>query len=213
MVFDEWKHRRAASRVHVGDGSALQRFRWWQLPGRALFYLRLDRLEYAVDVRHWQNQSSGEVKANLYRDGRRLAVSKLPAEFPVEDGMIQVAMSGVGMKRCHYLTHDGSEHALTPDPASAEGRRARLDSRHPTVSRAIGVASVLLLLIGVVLLVLQIAEPVSRIPPIADSVGSVTSPIDVPVWLNIALGVGAAVASAERSLRLRYHWLLDAAGN
>ncbi|MFP5072481.1 hypothetical protein ACLFMI_22795 [Pseudonocardia nantongensis] len=38
------------------------------------------------------------------------------------------------------------------------------------------------------------------------------SPVQLPLWLNIALGVGAAVGSTERALRLRYSWL-DSAGN
>lgn len=218
-MFDEWNRRRAVGRVRIGDGRALQRFRWWQLPGRALFYLRLSdvgggrELVYGVDVRHWQNQSSGEVRAELYRDGRHVAESKLPAMFPVEGGTIDVAMSGFGMKRCHYVPDEGIEQQLSPDPASAEGRRARLDRNHPAASRVIGLVSVLMLFIGVALLILQIAEPVSQIPPIAESVGSFISPVDLPLWLNIALGVGAAVGSIERALRLRYHWLLDAAGN
>ncbi|MFD4369958.1 hypothetical protein [Rhodococcus sp. NPDC058521] len=217
-MFEQLKQRRAASRVRTGDGRALQRFRWWQLPGRALFHLRVTDfagrdVAYAVDIRHWQNQSSGNVKADLYRDGKHVAYSTLPAALPVEGGTVQVAMSGFGVKRCHYVTDGGSERQLTPDPASAEGRRARLAHNHPITSRAIGFVSVVMLLIGVALLVLQIMEPLSQIPPIADSVGSFQSPVDLPMWLNIALGVGAALGSIERALRLRYHWLLDGAGN
>jgi hypothetical protein len=37
--------------------------------------------------------------------------------------------------------------------------------------------------------------------------------VQLPVWANIALTIAAAVASTERALRLRYHWLLDGAGN
>jgi hypothetical protein len=218
IVFESVKRRRAAGRVRPGSGRVLQGFRWWQLPGRALFYLRLahagggrDRV-YAVDVRHWQNQGSGGVKADLYCDGRHVAKSKLPAAFAVEGGTIEVAMSGAGIKRCHYIADGGGERQLSPDSASAEGRRARLEHNHPRLSTAIAAASAVMLLIGVVLLVLQIAAPISQIPPIAESVGSVTSPVDLPVWLNTALGAGAIVASIERSLRLRYHWLLDTAG-
>lgn len=212
-MFDEWRQKRAIDRVRVGDGRALQPFRWWQLPGRALFYLHVDELDYAVDVRHWQNQSSGEVDAHLYRGDRHLAESKLPATFPVEGGLIQVAMSGFGIKRCHYVTDDGTERQLTPDPASAEGRRARLDRNHPVASHLAGALSIVMLLIGVAALVVQMAEHLSQIQPVADSIGVFTNPFDVPLWLNIALTVGAALASLERGLRVRYHWLLDSAGN
>ncbi|MFD3992946.1 hypothetical protein [Streptomyces sp. NPDC058583] len=103
-------------------------FRWWQLPFRALLHLRLpgdDGREtvYAVDVRHWQNQSSGNVKAHLYLDGRLHAVSKLPAVFPVPGGTVEVRMSGFGLKRCHYVADEGRELQLVPDPDSAEGLR------------------------------------------------------------------------------------------
>ncbi|WP_024804275.1 hypothetical protein [Nocardia sp. BMG51109] len=217
-MFEERRRRRAAQRVKGGDGRALERFRWWQLPGRALFHLGPQRGDgrqwaYAVDVRHWQNQGSGDVKAHLYLDGRHHAESKLPALFPVEGGAIEVAMSGFGIKRCHYVGVDGTERQLVPDPRSAEGRRANLDRKHPVVSRSIGFVSLVMLLIGAALLAVQIIEPVSAIPPIAESIGSFRSPISLPVWLNIALGLAAALGSTERALRLRYNWLLDGAAN
>ncbi|WP_028280833.1 hypothetical protein [Arthrobacter sp. H5] len=217
-MFQEWQRSRAAKRVKPGDGRVLKRFRWWQLLGRALFYLRLShddghRTVYAVDLRHWGNQSGGEVKAHLYLDDRHHAESKIPAAFPVQGGTVEVAMSAVGVKRCHYVTAGGAEHQLSPDPKSAEGRRARLDSEHPALSRSIGSFSVILLIIGVVLLLLQIAGPISQIPPIAERIGTFESPLHLPLWLNIALGAGTAVASMERALRLRYSWLLDGVGN
>lgn len=215
-VLEDFRRQRAIRRVRPGDGRRLPRFRWWQLLGRALFHLRLTGddgpVAYAVDVRHWGQQSGGEVKAHLYRDGSHHAESKIPAAFPVEGGTIDVAMSNFGMKRCHYVTVDGAEQQLVPDPKSAEGRRARLDHRHPGLSRGIGIVSVIMLLIGVGLLMLQLAEPISRIPPVAERFGPWESPIHLPLWLNIALGIGAAVGSMERALRLRFSWL-DSVGN
>ncbi|MFX4273611.1 hypothetical protein ACQBAR_04250 [Propionibacteriaceae bacterium Y1685] len=195
----------------------MQRFRWWQVPGRALFHLRLigvdgELTEYAVDLRHWGNQSSGETKAHLYREGRHHAQSTIPAAFGVEGGTIEVSMSNFGMKRCHYVTDGGVERQLIPDPRSAEGRRARLDRNHPSLSRGIGAVAVIMLLIGVVLLALQLAEPISQIPPVAERIGPWESPLHLPLWLNITLGVGAALASMERALRLRFSWL-DTLGN
>lgn len=210
-MFHKWKEQSTAKRMTVGDGRPLQRFRWWQLPGRALFYLWLD-VVFAVDVRHWQNQSSGAVTADLYRAGKQIAVSKLPAAFSVDGGTIHVAMSGSGIKRCHFVADDGHERQLSPDPASAEGRRARLAAHHPLTSRLLATFSVIMLAIGVALLILQVAEPISQIPPIADSIGAFTSPVQLPLWLNVTLGIGAVAGSLERALRLRYHWLLDAVG-
>jgi hypothetical protein len=102
---------------------------------------------------------------------------------------------------------------LVPDPASADARRARLDRKHPTSSRWIGRFSLIMLLIGAGILALQIIEPVSRIPPVAARIGSFESPIHLPLWLNITLGLAAAAASTERALRLRYNWRLDGAAN
>ncbi|MFB4426222.1 hypothetical protein C5F59_034730 [Streptomyces sp. QL37] len=213
-MFEEWRRRRAAQRVKPGDGRALKRFRWWQLLFRALFYLRLPQdggrqAVYAVDVRHGQNQSSGEVKAHLYLDGRQHAQSGLPAFFPVQGGTVEVRMSAFGIKRCHYVTAEGDEYQLTPDPRSAEGRRAHFDRAHPALSRCVGVMSSVVLVLALALLVSQLIGVVTRVEPVAERTGSFTSPIDLPGWLDIAVGIGAAVASTERALRLRYSRLLD----
>ncbi|MFF9063125.1 hypothetical protein ACF09K_31185 [Streptomyces sp. NPDC014882] len=214
MALKRW----AASRhLKPGDGRELQRFRWWQLPLRSLFWLRLpgagghDRL-HAVDVRHWARLDSGKIRAHLFLDGRHVAESKLPAVFPVDGGVIEVAMSSYGIKRCHYRPSGGQPRQLTPDPASAEGRRARFGARRPGLSRAIAIGSVLLLVIGVGLNLLQLAEPLSHIPPVTQRVGTFEAPIHLPIWLNLTLGGGAVLASMERALRLRYSSLLDAAG-
>ncbi|WP_410813471.1 hypothetical protein [Micromonospora sp. 067-2] len=217
-MFQQWQRRRAERRVKPGDGRELQRFRWWQLPGRALLYLdHTDQSgrpsQYAVDVRHWGGQSSGEVKAQLYRDGRQQATGKMPIAFPVEGGVIEVAMSGFGIKRCHFVSENGTERQLRPDARSPEGRRARLERNHPAASRVIGAVSILVLLVGVGLLIQQIVVPLSAIPPVADRFGNIEPLISLPLWLNITLGIAAAIASTERALRMRYHWLLDAAGN
>lgn len=66
-----------------------------------------------------------------------------------------------------------------------------------------------MLLIGVGLNLLQIAEPISQIPPIATTLGTFESPLRLPPWLNLALGFGAAAGAVERGMRMRHHWLLD----
>ncbi|MER5219254.1 hypothetical protein [Streptomyces flaveus] len=215
-MLKEWRHRRAVQRVKPGDGRELKRFRWWQSLTRALFHLRLTHDDgrqtvYTVDVKH-QNQSEGYVKAHLYLDGRHHAESKVPAVFPVQGGTVEVRTSGFGLKRCHYVTAEGAEFQLVPDPASAEGRRARFDRAHPALSRWIGFLSVIVLVIGLVLLILQLAEQVTRAPEgLAQYVGHFTSPIDLPAWGNTVVGLVTAVASTERALRLRFSRLLDGA--
>ncbi|MBQ1159002.1 hypothetical protein KBZ21_12870 [Streptomyces sp. A73] len=213
-MLKEWRQRRALRRVEPGDGRELKRFRWWQQLSRALFYLRTADATgrwtvYAVNVRHGQNQGSGNVKAELYVDGRQHAVCRLPAVFPVEGGTVEVSMSGFGLKRCHYVTDEGYEHQLTPDPASAEGRRASLARRHPTLSRVIGCFSAVALATALVLLVSQMAEKLTEPREIAQHIGTFTAPVHLSVWMNIAVVLVTLAASTERALRLRYSRLLD----
>ncbi|MCZ4507460.1 hypothetical protein O3Q52_04390, partial [Streptomyces sp. ActVer] len=105
---------------------------------------------------------------------------------------------------------DRLHHDRGHDPA--EGRRARFDRAHPALSRCIGFLSAIVLVIGLVLLILQLAEQVTRDPEgVAQYVGTFTSPIDLTVWGNVVLGVATVAASTERALRLRYSRLLDGA--
>ncbi|MFD0052456.1 hypothetical protein ACFVHR_01890 [Streptomyces sp. NPDC127168] len=216
-MFEDARRRRAVRRVRPGDGRALKRFRWWQLPFRALFYLRLPndgggRSVYAVDVRHWKSDDSGRVSAQLYLDGRQHAESKLPAAFPVPGGVVEVRRSEFGLKRCHYVTDDGTEYQLVPDRDSAEGRRAHFDREHPVVSRAVGFLSAVVLLAGLFLVLTQLAEQLTRPEEIARHVGGTfTAPVDLSAWGNTVVGLVTVTASTERALRLRYSRLLDGA--
>lgn len=213
-MLDNWKRARAAKRVQPGDGSHLKRFRWWHhITGRRLGYLHtLDpsgqHLTYAVDVR-----SGGDYPvAHLYASGIQEATSRLPALFTVAGGSIDVARSSSGLKRFHFTNDAGRTRPLEPDAHSAAGRRVALARRHPRLDVAIGWVSVVLLVVGVGLNAIQLLEPLANIPPLVERFGPFESPISLPLWLNIALAIGAAAATTERSLRLRYHWLLDAFG-
>lgn len=199
-----------------GDGRPLEPFRWWHLvSGRKLFSLAVPRpgapdVVYVVDVR---TDDDGDPRAHLYRDGAHAVVSKLPARFAVEGGVIQVAAGSYGLRRMHYVTPDRSERRLTPHPRSAIGRRLRLERVHPVASRWIAATAIVFLVIGVGVNVPQLVQVISEVPPIAERLGTFVSPIQLPLWLNITLGAGAALASMERGLRLRYHWALDGLGN
>lgn len=70
--------------------------------------------------------------------------------------------------------------------------------RHPTASVFVGTISVVMLVIGVVLGLLQAAEPISQIPQIAASIGTFDSPVKLPLWLNLVLGLGAAAGAVLR---------------
>lgn len=212
-MFDDWKRRRAAKRVKAGDGHPLKPFRWWQVFSRALFHMRLDdgtsREQWSVSVSLWGESDDGEVRAHLYRNGEHVALSKLPAVFEVPGGVIEVQASQYGLKRCHYVPADGTAQVLQPDPASAEGRRAKLDRNSPFLSRMIGALSILILVVALVLGVPQLIETITSIPPIAERIGTFESPISLPGWFNTGLVIAALLASTERALRLRYNWLLD----
>ncbi|KAA9143513.1 hypothetical protein F6B41_20840 [Microbacterium lushaniae] len=199
--------------VTLGEGQRLPRYRWWQQFSRSLFHLQLagengSRQTWSVDVRPG-GDADGEVRARLYLDGVHQATAKPPAAFPVPGGTIEVAVSAFGVKRSHYVTFDGTERQLSPDPSSAEGRRARLDRTHPAASHALGVASMVVLAVALVLGIPQIIEQITQIPPVAEMVGTFSSPVQLPAWANISLLVATVAASTERALRLRYNWLLD----
>jgi hypothetical protein len=208
-----WNERRLTKRAKPGDGRALKPFRWWQMMRRSVLSITLPvhgrPVVHTVEVKHGGDPQYGVVRAGLYLDGYLRLESKLPARFPVADGHIEVRTSKGGMRRCHFVADDGTVQRLVPDPRSAEGRRMRFANEHPAASGLIGAVSILMLLIGVGLNLLQIAEPISQIPPIAATVGTFESPLQLPVWLNLALGFGVAAGAVERGMRMRYHWLLD----
>ncbi|SFK45069.1 hypothetical protein [Cellulomonas sp. KH9] len=205
---------RTTATAQPGDGHALPPYRPWQLLTRSLFHLHLTdpagaRRTWSVDVRHG-GDDDGEVRAELYVDGLHHATAVLPAAFPVPDGTIQVAVSGYGLRRIHHVAHDGTVRQLMPDPASAEGWRARLDRNHPALSRALALVSVSVLLVALVLGAPQIVEQLTAIPPVAQVVGGPwTGPFHLSETVNIALVVATVAASTERALRLRYSRVLD----
>ncbi|TCU81849.1 hypothetical protein EDF48_11526 [Curtobacterium sp. PhB191] len=205
--------RRWTSRAKPGDGTSLKPFHWWQMTRRSLMSITLTRngvpAHHTIDIRHGGDAADGVVRARLYVDGALTLVSRVPARFPVAGGHIEVRVSESGLRRCHFVAEDGTQRQLAPDPRSAEGRRLRFAQHHPAASRIIGAVSVVVLLVGVGLNVLQVLEPISEIPPIADTVGTFESPVHLTPWANVALGFAAALGAVERATRLRYHWLLD----
>nr|WP_314841967.1 hypothetical protein [uncultured Microbacterium sp.] len=209
MRFTNWRDRR----VRAGSGEPLRRYRWWQMFSRSLRSIELTSEDgttstYTVEVRHGGDMSDGEVRARLYVDGALQSYAKMPTRFAVPGGHIEVAITGFGLKRCHYVREaDGAEQQLSPEPRSAEGRRARLHQRHPRVSRVIGLLSVALVVVGLCVEVPQIIEALSQIPPIADSIGVFRSPIQLPLHINLLIGLAAVVGSTERALRMRSSWI------
>lgn len=224
-MINAFRRRQLMGRVRSGDGSRLTPFRWWQTLSRCLFHVRLidhtgDPHVFAVDVRHLTDPKPtadleagrGRAPASLYRDGLQTARSNVPTLFTVPGGTIHVATSGFGVKRMHFVPDDGgAERMLHPDPRSQEGRRASFAHRFPTVSRCIGLLSLVTLLIALSLGILHGLEAATAIPPVAERIGTFTSPVDLPTWATTGLLIAAFLAGYERATRLRHHWLIDSA--
>lgn len=205
-------NRRFDRRVRAGSGETLRHYHWWQAFGRSLRTISLPSTDgvlsvYAVDVRHGGDVTDGEVRARLYVNGELRSFAKMPTRFSVPGGDIEVAINNFGLKRCHFVGPDGAERQLTPDAASAEGRRARLHQRHPGLSRVIGIISTVLVVVGLCVTVPQIIESISQIPPIADAIGTFASPVHLPIHFDLLLGIAAVIGSAERALRMRSSWI------
>lgn len=212
MAYGRWWRRRAARRLRAGDGEPIPRFRWWQTLSRSVLSVALREPDgtvstYTVDVRLMGDRDDGAVRARLYRDGALSLHSTVPASFPVPGGHIQVVVGTYGLQRCSYVQDDGAESRLTPHPATAEGRRARLQVTHPRLSTLVGVVSTVVVLVGICVAVPQLVETISQAPPIADALGVFESPVRLSPAANVALGIAVVAASTERAMRLRSSWL------
>lgn len=201
---------RRMRKVKPGDGSPLKPYRWWQPLSRSLYSLDLEAeghpiQRFQVDIDFFDERS----RVFLYKDGRQAAVAKVPTAFPVPGGHIEVVTSTFGLRRMHVVDELGNERMLTPHPRSGEGMRAALAQRHPTASRALGILAVVVLLVSLALGLPQIVESVSQLDLVADNLGTFTSPISLPSWLNTTLLIASIAASLERALTLRHHWLID----
>ncbi|MDF2561279.1 MAG: hypothetical protein K0R99_2725 [Microbacterium sp.] len=208
MGIRHWRNRR----VRAGSGESLRRYRWWQVFGRSLRSIVLPSADgttsiYTVDVRHAGDMTDGAIRARLYVNGSLQSYAQMPTRFSVPGGHIEVAITGFGLKRCHYVRPDGTEQQLTPDPASAEGRRARLHHRRPGLSRLIGIVATLFVVAGLCVEVPQIIASLSQIPAVADAIGTFTSPVQLPLHINLLIGLAAVIGSTERALRMRSGWI------
>jgi len=223
-MFQRLRRQRQLSRAKPGDGSVLKDLRWWQTLSRTQFSLDPDpsvgrESSYIVDVRYLATELEGgkiaegarHAPISFYRDGRQIHIANQPVTFEVPGGTVEVATGSYGLTRMHHVPEgDGPARTLRPHPRSAEGLRARFGRRHPGASRLIGALAIVMLLIGLVLMVPQAAEFLTSLPPVAERVGTFTSPIQLPAWLNVSLIVAGVLAATERALTLRNHWLIDA---
>jgi hypothetical protein len=140
---------------------------------------------FEVDVRYLADSTTKNGAATLYRDGLQVSrANSLPATFPVSCGVIEVAMSPYGLKRMHYVCDDGSARTLRPHPRSHEGLRSRFGRRFPRTGSLVGAMAVVLLPVGLAVSIPQSMEALTRVPSVAERVGTFTSPISLPEWAN-----------------------------
>ncbi|HIY64735.1 MAG TPA: hypothetical protein H9830_00485, partial [Candidatus Agrococcus pullicola] len=63
-MFKRWRQKRQLGKIKPGNGSALPKFRWYQLFGRSIFFIDLQERDgahtYAVDVRYFEDEISGQ---------------------------------------------------------------------------------------------------------------------------------------------------------
>lgn len=197
-------------KITPGDGRPLRPFRWWELIARSLFYTRLrtnDDVEqlYAVEVKYFEWEDFAE----LYLNGKHHARAKLPAAFPVEGGHIEVAATTYGLKRMHYVSDDGGVAVLKPEPASAEGLRARFAARAPFASKLLSLGAILILLFFLPFGLMTLAEIVTQTELAQQYVGQFVAPISLPSWAEGPAFVLSILAVTERALTLRNNWLID----
>ncbi|MFS0724987.1 hypothetical protein [Paenibacillus sp. 1P07SE] len=212
--FRRRRRQKQLNKVKPGDGSALKPFRIWELLTRSLFYAKLKEEDgevhlYAVNVDFLSDNSPAE----LYRDGKLIAMSGLPVAYRVPGGVIEVAITLFGLKRMHYVMENEEEHVLYPDRKTAEGLRLALDKHFPRTSKGIGVAAVVILLLLLVLGLPQLAASISQIPFVSDNIGSFELPFVMPDWVNVTLTTAGVLAAVERALMLKNHWLVDMDSN
>lgn len=210
-MWSKWRRKRQHVRVEPGDGSALKPHRPWQMLTRSIFHVELAdedgvARDYAVDIKYF----SWDGTVGFYVENRQELVSEQPTAFPVPGGVVEVVVGSTGLRRVHLVTDDGGqERTLTPVRHSAEYWRAVLEHRYPVLSRWVGRGAIAILLLGLVAFGPQLLEAVTEWDVVGDRVGTYTSPISLPGWLNTTLLIAGTAASLERALTLRSHWLID----
>lgn len=205
------KRDRKIKKVKVGDGHFLKKYRVWNLFTHSLFYIEIKN-DHDNQITHYAIRSkyfAEEPMVDLYREGRHVAYSKLPAAFPVDNGVIEISNGSSGINRIQYITDIEENFRVYPDRRSLRGFRLWVHKRFPLISFFIGGIAVVVLLMSIILSVPQLMETISEIPWVSENIGTFQSPIKLSVWEYFAVGIAAALAGTERALMLRRHWLID----
>ncbi|AOS64557.1 hypothetical protein [Actinoalloteichus hymeniacidonis] len=200
----------------IEDGRTLRPFRRREVLHRSVYSITHDGPNglghtWTVDID--MGQEDGGWDAELYLDGIWQAKREMPAEFAIPGGRIEVNAGMYGVTRVHLVRDSGVEQRMKPARGTAEDLRFRLQRRNPTVSRWIGGAAIVVLLVNLVLVVPRAIELITSVPRIAELVGTFESPIVLPDWLSVGLLVAGILAAVERTLTLRHNAIIDAETN
>lgn len=190
-----------------GDDRPLPPYSRFQVVNRSLLGLTHAGHTYAVDYDFFD----WDDKVSLYADGRRTAVAKAPAAFPVPGGRIEFATTFYGVKRAHLVLATGAELPLSPHPKMAEAWRQRLAQRRPVLSALMARAAVVVLVVGLVVAAMSLLDTVTHGAEVAEWLGwSFDSPVELSGTGATVLTLAGIAAIVERALSMRHHWLLDA---
>ncbi|MFB4211495.1 hypothetical protein ACE1TH_06195 [Shouchella sp. JSM 1781072] len=208
--FRQQKRRLAIKKVKAGDGHTLKPYRLWHIFTHSLFHITItkennEQVHYALKSRYFADDSS----VDLYHGKTHVAYSTLPASIPIENGILEVKSGGSGINQIRYRTDKAETFSIYPDKRSVRGWRLGMHRHFPVISNCLGLLAILVLLASLALGLPQIVEQISEIPWIAEHIGTFQSPINLPVWLNVAIGLATGFAATERALMLRSHWLID----
>ncbi|MBM7578550.1 hypothetical protein [Jeotgalibacillus terrae] len=205
------KHKRKMKKVKAGDGHLLKKYRLWNVFTHSLFHVEVtnktegETTKYAIKSKYFTE----EPRVDLYKEGRHVSYSKLPAVLPVNGGVIKVNKNSIGINGIRYVSDQEATYSVYPDRRSVRGLRLWFHKRFPNTSALVGLIAVIALLISTTLGLVQLMESFSDIPWIAENIGIFKSPVTLSVGTNLTIGLAAALAGIERTLMFRNHWLID----
>lgn len=204
------KRLKKLKKVKEGDGHRLKPYRLWNMFTHSLFHMTIknpdgETTHYALKSKYFTE----EPRVDLYREGRHIAYSKLPAVLPVERGIMEVTTSSTGINGIHYRTDHEDIFTVYPDKRSIRGFRWWVHQRLPRLSTWIGWVAIVTLLSSLSIGSIQLMDTLSNIPWVSEQIGTFNTPISLSASSNVTIGVAAVLAGTERTLMLRNHWLVD----
>ncbi len=166
----------------------------WDVVNRGRFEAAHDGHTWTVDVDFFDFSE----QLRLYCDGIHVATRKSPARFEIGPGVrIEAAVGAFGMRKIE-LVEGAVSTTLAPAEGTAEAWRVGLARERPDLSRAIGVASFVVLVIAAVYGAIELIE-----------LTGVDAPLGLSAPVGVVLGFAALAAAIERALRLKSNRWLD----